>query len=605
MVWDQPEDKKTEVFELGVHKMDSIKNLQKEETIAYFSMEIALTHEIPTYSGGLGVLAGDTVRAATDFAIPFVAVTLLSRKGYFRQEITPDGWQKELPIIWDVEKYLEPLEHQVQVTMSGRTVYIGAWLYNWKSVSGGVVPVIFLDTNLDKNAEEDRNITDFLYGGDREYRLKQEIVLGIGGTRMLDTLGLNVRKYHINEGHAAFLTLELLNKNKRSLEEVWEEDKIWDIDQVKNLCVFTTHTPVEAGHDKFSYDLVKKVFGEYIPLSILKKLAGNDVLNMTLLALNLSGYVNGVAKRHSEVSRNMFPGYIIHDITNGVHSFTWTSNSFRELFDRYIPGWARETELLTRVDIIPDEEIWEAGQAEKRVLLDFVKEKTGISLNENILTIGFARRMTAYKRPHFIFTDLERLKRVKRKGDFQIIFAGKAHPHDEEGKRLIQSIIQIAKTLQNEIKIIFLEDYNIEIAKKLVCGVDVWLNTPQRPLEASGTSGMKAAHNGALNFSVLDGWWVEGCLEGITGWAIGPAPNEKSDPAEQSREEIDDLYNKLEYLILPTYYQRIDWWIKMMKNSIGKIASYFNTHRMMEHYITEAYFHHIVTHHTNGNRLIV
>ncbi|NLJ37854.1 MAG: alpha-glucan family phosphorylase, partial [Candidatus Atribacteria bacterium] len=258
--------------------MDSIKNLQKEEIIAYFSMEIALIHEIPTYSGGLGVLAGDTVRAAADFAIPFIAVTLLSRKGYFRQEITPEGWQKEFPIIWDVEKYLEPLEHQVQVTISGRTVHVGAWLYNWKSISGGIVPVIFLDTNLDKNAEEDRNITDFLYGGDREYRLKQEIILGIGGTRMLEALGLNVRKYHINEGHAAFLTLELLNKNKRRLEEVWEEDKIWDIDLVKNFCVFTTHTPVEAGHDKFSYDLVKNVLGEYIPLSILKKLAGNDVL---------------------------------------------------------------------------------------------------------------------------------------------------------------------------------------------------------------------------------------------------------------------------------------------------------------------------------------
>jgi starch phosphorylase len=482
---------------------------------------------------------------------------------------------------------------------------VQGWVYYWKSFTGGMVPVIFLDTQLDENSPEDRTLTDYLYGGDHTYRLKQEIILGIGGTRMLSALGLNVRKYHINEGHAAFLTLELLLKNKNRLEDVWEEEKIWDTEIVKNLCVFTTHTPVDAGHDKFSYDLIKQILGEPIPLPVVKKLAGNDTLNMTLLALNLSGYVNGVAKRHSEVSRNMFPGYIIHDITNGVHSFTWSSTSFRELFDRYIPGWAHETELLNRVDIIPDEEIWEAHQNEKKHLLQYVKEKTGVGLEEDILTIGFARRMTAYKRPHFLFTDLERLKRVKRKGELQVIFAGKAHPQDEEGKRLIQSIIQMAIQLKDEIKIVFLEDYNIEIAKKMVAGVDVWLNTPQRPLEASGTSGMKAAHNGVLNFSVLDGWWIEGCIEGITGWAIGPTPIEKSDYAEQSREEIDDLYNKLEYIILPTYYQQIDWWIKMMKNAIGKIASYFNTHRMMEHYITEAYLHQAVALPNNGSRVIV
>ncbi len=588
-----------------VSYLDALDILRKEQVIAYFSMEIALIHEVPTYSGGLGILAGDTVRAAADFSIPFVAVTLLSRKGYFRQEITPDGWQKEYPVSWEVEKYLEPLEPRIQVTISGKKVSVGGWVYYWKSFTGGMVPVIFLDTQLEENSPEDRTLTDYLYGGDHTYRLKQEIILGIGGTRMLSALGLNVRKYHINEGHAAFLTLELLLKNKKRLEEVWEEEKIWDTEIVKNLCVFTTHTPVDAGHDKFSYDLIKQILGEPIPLQVLKKLAGNDTLNMTLLALNLSGYVNGVAKRHTEVSRNMFPGYIIHDITNGVHSFTWTSTSFRELFDRYIPGWAHETELINRVDIIPDEEIWEAHQTEKNHLLQYVKEKTGVSLEENILTIGFARRMTAYKRPHFLFTDLERLKRVKRKGELQVIFAGKAHPNDEEGKRLIQSIIQMAIQLKDEIKIVFLEDYNIEIAKKMVAGVDVWLNTPQRPLEASGTSGMKAAHNGVLNFSVLDGWWIEGCIEGITGWAIGPTPTEKSDYAEQSREEIDDLYNKLEYIILPTYYQQIDWWIKMMKNAIGKIASYFNTHRMMEHYITEAYLHQAVALPNNGSRVIV
>ncbi|MCX6090125.1 MAG: alpha-glucan family phosphorylase [Candidatus Atribacteria bacterium] len=585
--------------------MDILNSFRKEQTIAYFSMEIALTNDIPSYSGGLGVLAGDTVRAAADISAPFLAVTLISRKGYFRQEITSDGWQKEYPLTWEVEKFVEPLSPRVQVVMEGRTVSVGAWAYYWKSMTGGIIPVIFLDTNLPENTADDRQITDCLYGGDRRYRLKQEIILGIGGTRMLQALGLNVRKYHINEGHAALLTLELLQQNKKRLEEVWSEDQMWDTEAVKNFCVFTTHTPVEAGHDKFSYDLVKQVLNEPIPFLFLQKLAGNEDLNMTRLALNLSGYINGVAKRHTEVSRNMFPGYTIHDITNGVHSFTWTSNPFRDLFDQYIPGWAHQPELLTRVDIIPDEEIWDAHQAGKKHLLAYVRDTGGGDMDEDTLTIGFARRMTAYKRPHFLFTDTERLKRVRRKGDFQIIYAGKAHPQDEEGKRIIQTIYQYCQSLKNEIKIVFLEDYNLEIAKKMVSGVDVWLNTPQRPMEASGTSGMKAAHNGVLNFSILDGWWIEGCLEGITGWSIGPTPTEKADPAEQSREEIDDLYNKLEYIILPTYYQQIDWWIKMMKSSIGKIASYFNTHRMMEHYVTEAYFHQAALPPTKGTMLIV
>ncbi len=557
--------------------------LRQEPIIAYFSMEIALTDSIPTYSGGLGVLAGDTLRSAADLLLPFVAVTLLSRKGYFRQELTPDGWQIEHPVEWQVEDILTPLPITVEVEIEKRPVKVGTWIHILTSITGGVVPVIFLDTNRPENAPEDRGITDFLYGGDRRYRLKQEIVLGIGGVRVLKALGFEVRKYHINEGHAALITVELLR-----------QEKDFNLEAVRSRCVFTTHTPVEAGHDKFPQDLVHEVLGEPIPAPLLRKLGGEDYLNMTLLALNLSGYVNGVAKRHSEVSRNMFPGYTIHSITNGVHGFTWTSESFRNIFDRYIPGWAHEPGLLVRADIIPDEKIWEAHQREKAKLLQFVREKTGMEMDNDTLTIGFARRMTSYKRPHFVFTDLERLRKVKRKGNIQLIFAGKAHPQDFEGKKLIQEIIHQSRELRSEIKIAFLENYNLEIAKKMVAGVDVWLNTPMRPLEASGTSGMKAAHNGVVNFSVLDGWWIEGHLEGVTGWSIGPETEDGKTPQQIFEEESDDFYHKLEYIILPLYYGRIDWWIKLMKNSVSKIASYFNSHRMMRRYISEAYFHQII-----------
>ncbi|PMQ01119.1 MAG: alpha-glucan phosphorylase [Dictyoglomus sp. NZ13-RE01] len=563
--------------------MDIWEILKKEQVIAYFSMEIALISEIPTYSGGLGVLAGDTVRTAADLNIPFVAVTLISRKGYFKQIIEEDGTQKELPYEWNPEQYLTSLPIQVSVKIEGRDVYIKPWVYYWKSYTGSIVPVIFLDTNLQENSLEDRTITDYLYGGDASYRLKQEIVLGIGGVRVLEALGLTIRKYHINEGHSALLTLELLNKtNGRPLEE--------RVEVVKDLCVFTTHTPVEAGHDRFPYELVKKILGDYISFELLQKFGGEKELNMTLLALNLSGYVNGVAKRHQEVSSQMFPGRVIHAITNGVHSFTWTSAGFRKLYDEYIPGWATEPELLARVEVIPNEKIWEAHMQAKRDLISYIYDQTGVKFEENVLTLGFARRATAYKRPHLLFTDINRLKKVKRKGPIQIVYAGKAHPKDEEGKRLIKEIYGYMKELKDEIKIVYLQDYNLDMAKKIVAGVDVWLNTPQRPLEASGTSGMKAAHNGVINFSVLDGWWIEGHIEGVTGWSIGPSPSEERSIENHIQEEIDDLYNKLEYIIIPMYYKNPDQWIQIMKNSIGNIASYFNTHRMMKRYITDAYF---------------
>lgn len=563
---------------------DLLDELTKEPKIAYFSMEIGLNKDIPTYSGGLGVLAGDTIKSAADLRLPLVAVTLLTKKGYFRQVLDERGRQREEPEDWEPSRFMTLLPHRVSVEIEGRTVNIQAWIYEVRSLTGGVVPVFFLDTDIEENQSSDREITHFLYGGDRAYRLKQEIVLGIGGARMLNELGFRIKKYHMNEGHASLLAIELLREFKKDIEEVWDERLVWDVEKVKDLCVFTTHTPVEAGHDKFPYELVSKIMGDFIPLYVLQDLGGKDHLNMTLLAMNLSKYINGVAKKHGEVSKNMFPGYEIHAITNGVHSFTWTCDSFKRLYDKYLPGWANEPELFVRVGRIPDEELWNAHLEAKRHLLDFVKEKTGVEMSTDIFTIGFARRATAYKRADLLFSDIERLERIG-KGRLQIIYAGKAHPKDEAGKFLIERIFVIKEKLKDSIKIVYLENYNIEVASKLVSGVDVWLNTPLRPLEASGTSGMKATHNGVPNFSVLDGWWIEGHIEGFTGWSIGPSPDVPADPDK----DADDLYNKLENIILPIFYNDRHTWIRIMQNAIGKNAYYFNSHRMMRRYVTEAY----------------
>ena len=560
----------------------------REPKIAYFSMEIGLSHEIPTYSGGLGILAGDTIKSAADLKLPMIAVTLACRKGYFRQQIDADGWQHEFDVDWHPEQQMELLPTKTLVTIEDRDVKVQAWLYRVKSPTGGVVPVLFLDTDIPGNVGEDRHITDHLYGGDLEYRLKQEIVLGLGGIRILEALGFTLRKFHLNEGHAALLTLDLLVRSRRGQDDGKDELGSWDLQRVMDRCVFTTHTPVEAGHDRFPYEMVQRILGETVPLPLLQGLAGREELNLTLLALNLSRYVNGVAKKHGEVSKALFPGFEIHAITNGVHPFTWASAYFVALFDDYLPGWANEPELLVRVDNIPDEEIWDAHGGAKAFLFQYIEETTGVVLDPDILTIGFARRFATYKRGDLIFSNLQRLLAVGE-GKIQLVFAGKAHPKDIPGKQLIQRIHQQIGALRNRIKIVYLENYNMELAYRLIPGVDVWLNTPMRPLEASGTSGMKAALNGVPNFSVLDGWWIEGHIEGVTGWSIGPAPTEISAANDSAQEDADDLYHKLETILIPTYYNDRPQWIHIMKNAIGKNAYYFNTHVMMRRYVTEAY----------------
>jgi starch phosphorylase len=517
-------------------------------------------------------LAGDAVRSSADLKLPLIAVTLISMRNYFKQKLDTNGRQTEQPREWNPEKLMTLLPNEVYDQIEGRSVKVKAWLYRYQSITGGVVPVLFLDTDIEGNTPEDRELTFYLYGGNERYRLKQEVILGFGGVRMLDSLGFIVRKYHMNEGHSGLLALELLRKNGM------------DAGKVRELCVFTTHTPVEAGHDKFSYDLVADVL-QSGDIETLKQYGGRERLNMTYLALNLSKYVNGVAKRHQEISSKMFAGYEIHAVTNGVHSFTWTGPEYRKIYDRYLPGWAIEPELLAKVEIIPECEIWDAHMQQKQTLIDYANKTANANLDVDVFTLGFARRATEYKRATLLFSNIDRLRQISRKGKLQAVFAGKAHPRDEGGKRLIEQIYSYSSQLKGDVDVVFLEDYNMDTAAMMVGGVDVWLNTPLRPMEASGTSGMKAAHNGVVNFSVLDGWWIEGWIENLTGWAIGPPTALDNDTAK----ETADLYNKLEYVIIPMFYDRHDEWIKMMKSSIGKIAYYFNSHRMMRRYVTEAY----------------
>lgn len=553
------------------------KHFFEDPKIAYFSMEIGIINDIPTYSGGLGVLAGDIVKASADLKLDMVAITLVSRKGYFKQKLTSNGDQLEEPDNWDPTETLFKIPKTATVTIENRPVEIQAWLYEYRSPTGGLIPIFFLDTDLESNSPEDRRITDYLYGGDKKYRLKQEIVLGIGGTRILENLSIKVSKYHMNEGQSALLTLELLKKNNLDSEEV------------QNKCVFTTHTPIEAAFDQFSYDLFQELLGNQYMLSTVKQYASQENLNMTYLALNLSKYVNGVSKAHMNYSQKIFPGHYIRSVTNGVHSFSWTCRFFRQLYDKYIPSWANEPVLLVRASEIPNLEIWNAHLKAKNSLFNFIKTKKNVVLDPNVLTIGFARRATGYKRSTLIFSNLQKLLEISKKGKIQMVFAGKAHPRDIEGKILIKEIYRYTKELENQIKIVYLENYDMSIASKLTSGVDVWLNTPIPPMEASGTSGMKAAHNGVINFSILDGWWIEGCIEGVTGWGIGPHPSELVNVEDRRKKELTDLYSKLEYLIVPTYYKNRDRWITLMKNSISKIAYYFQTQGVVKRYITEAY----------------
>jgi len=559
-------------------------------TVAYFSMEIGLDPAMPTYSGGLGVLAGDTIRAAADLNVPMVAVTLLHRKGYFRQRLGSDGEQREEPAEWVVEDFLKEMLPRASVTMEGRIVHLRAWRYEVKGVSGFKVPVYFLDADLPENSEWDRKLTHFLYGGDSHYRLCQEVILGMGGVKMLRGLGYDrIERFHMNEGHSSLLTIELLDEEAK--EAGRESPSVEDVERVREKCVFTTHTPVPAGHDQFPMDSVSRVLGHRNLFFELKDVfCCEGLLNMTYLALNLSRYINGVAKKHGEVSRVMFAGYTIDAITNGVHASTWVSGPFERLYDRYIPEWRQDNFSLRYALSIPREKIWRAHQEVKKRLINQVNRETGSEMDAGVLTIGFARRATSYKRGDLLFTDIDRLRRIASKaGSFQVVYAGKAHPHDQGGKELIKRIVQAKGQLRSDVKIAYLENYDMELGKMTTSGVDLWLNTPQPPMEASGTSGMKAALNGVPSLSVLDGWWIEGHIEGVTGWSIGERRHEPGGSENHSK-DAQSIYDKLDQIILPMFYSNRDGFVDVMRNAIAINGSFFNTHRMMQEYVLKAYF---------------
>jgi glycogen phosphorylase len=549
-------------------------------------MEIALEATLPTYAGGLGILAGDTLRSAADMGLPMAGVTLLHRKGYFEQHLDAHGNQTETPSNWSPENVLKPLEPRASLMLEGQKISIRAWQYTIAGCNGHPVPVYLLDSALPENPPFVQTLTDELYGGDEHYRLCQEAILGLGGVAMLRQLGHHhLMTYHMNEGHPTLLALALWEEHLagRTLAEISSQDREF----VRKRCVFTTHTPVPAGHDQFSRDMVLRVLGPDRTAALeASGCLGGNVLNMTDLGLRCSHYINGVAMQHGEVSRGMFPDYSVRAITNGVHAGTWTSPSFQELYDRHIPEWRRDNLYFRYAIGIPLAEIRDAHKQAKNALISAVARSTGVQLDPNVLTIGFARRAAAYKRADLLFADLERVRSIARNvGPFQVVYAGKAHPQDEPGKEQIRRVFQAMATLRDAVRCVYVENYDLHWAALITSGVDLWLNTPQRPYEASGTSGMKAALNGVPSFSVPDGWWLEGHVEGATGWDIG-----REEIPETSADEIAALYHKLENVILPTFYGRPVAYAETMRLSIALNGSFFNTQRMLSQYILDAYF---------------
>lgn len=559
----------------------------EDARVAYFSMEVALASYIPTYSGGLGVLAGDMLRAAADLRVPMVGVTLVHRLGYLEQELDAVGAQKERPAPWSPEAWATALPQRVSVQIEGREVQVRAYAYELEG-AGGSVWVLLLDTDLPENTEEDRTLTNELYGGDARYRLMQEAVLGIGGVRMLRALGCtSLERFHMNEGHAALLALELVDEATRA--EGRSDVDAADIERARKLCVFTTHTPVASGHDQFPLDLAERVLGRPEIKHMSEIFCCDGVLNMTFLALNLSHYVNGVAKRHQEVSQQMFGRYPIDAITNGIHVATWATPAFQALFDRAIPGWREDNASLRYALKISRSSVQAAHLEAKRTLLDRVRHDSGKRMSEENFTIGFGRRATLYKRAGLLLRDPERLSRLAREvGPIQIVYAGKAHPRDDAGKDMIREIVATCARLGEEVSAVYLADYDMDLAKLMISGVDLWLNTPEPPLEASGTSGMKAAVNGVPSLSVLDGWWIEGHVEGVTGWAIGSRSQPRTGP--DGVQDAENLYEQLERVILPMFYERPDEYLNVMRHAIALTGSFFNTHRMLQQYLTRAYF---------------
>ena len=551
-------------------------------SIAYFSMEIALSPDLPTYSGGLGMLAGDTLRSAADTGAPMVAVSLVHRRGYFKQHLDKQGQQTESDVPWHPNK-LPNAGCFLDIFIQNRKLKVQAWRFDVVGTKGHVIPVFLLDTDVDGNDTWDRHLTDHLYGGDTYYRLCQEAVLGLAGIQLLDKLGCKPAVCHMNEGHAALLALAKLEDRLGpgvALSKATEEDRV----AVAEQCVFTTHTPVPAGHDMFGPDQMYTVLGQERG-DLLQRMGcmHNGLLNMTYVALRFSRWVNGVAMQHGKVSQEMFPDYHVESVTNGVHAGTWVAPPLAKLFDEEFPRWRHDNQYFRSVYGLRPSRIANAHRIGKHKLIQTIASRTGEQWNESVLTLGFARRVATYKRASLLLEDPKRLAKIAKKiGGLQIVFAGKAHPADAAGKGLIKEVFEIAgKIGSNALRIVYLENYDWDLGSTLTQGVDVWVNTPRRPYEASGTSGMKAALNGVPSLSVLDGWWIEGCAHDITGWAI--------DDGDSDAAEASSLYDKLEQNIAPMY-AKPNAWARMQQHCIAMNGSFFNTDRMLGQYFANAYF---------------
>ncbi len=573
----------------------------KQAKVAYFSMEIGLSADIPTYSGGLGVLAGDTIKAAADLGVPMVAVTLLYRQGYFNQTIDEAGRQHAAALAWNIEDKLSPVTGDFAIEVEGKAVRFRVWCREVTGATGHAVPVYFLDSDLPDNDAYHRTLSHTLYGGDERYRLCQEALLALGGLEFLrsqaPTAGLfrddQEGVFHLNEGHAALLGPGLLCQRVGSagLAKASTGDREW----VKQRCVFTTHTPVPAGHDRFSEAMVEMVVGAEITDYLRQaEVIRKGMLNMTDLALEHCRYVNGVAKRHGEVSRKMFPGRTVESITNGIHALTWAQDDFIALFDKRVPGWRHDGFHLRYMCEAPLEEITAAHRAGKRQLFDAIERAGGPKFDLDVFTIGFARRAATYKRLDLLFDDAKALAQLtKQHGPMQLVFAGKAHPKDEGGQELIRRVHEKAAQIAgDQLRFVYLQNYDMDWGRLICAGVDLWLNNPIRPLEASGTSGMKAALNGVPSFSTIDGWWVEGWVEGVTGWEIADndyASDESSLPDDHRQETAANLYRKLGEEIVSLYYKNPQAYAAIRRHCISLNGSHFNTHRMVLEYAMQAY----------------
>ena len=539
--------------------------------VGYFTAEIGLWSELHTYSGGLGVLAGDHVKSAADAEIDLIGITLLYREGYGRQHIDQDGNQSESFAAIDPADHLIDTGLELMLPLDGTTIYSRVWKVEVVGITGHIVPVYFLDTHHPKNSDYHSMLGARLYGGDDEVRIRQEYLLGVGGLRLLNLLRIELDGLHLNEGHCTFALLELLNKG-------------WTRNDLEKKVLFTTHTPVPAGHDRFNWDSVKAVLGDMLPEDAKQLVidAGDpengERCSMSHLAVGLVSKVNAVSNLNAIVASGMYGENHIHPITNGVHHITWTSPPMAELYDNQLPNWKGDPTQLAYSGKLSDEDLLAAREKNRSIFRELVKASTGVELHKEKLTIGFARRFATYKRANLVFSDIERLREIAG-GEIQFVFSGKAHPRDEGGKQLIRDIYGSAKQIEGEIPVAFLENYDMDTGLAITSGVDIWLNNPIRPLEASGTSGMKAAMNGVPNCSILDGWWPEGCQHGVNGWAIGESEDDRDD-----ERDANNIYSVLEHEVLPAWRQGSTVWANIMRSSIATSAR-FTGARMITDYL--------------------